>query len=82
MTARKHPDTPTPDGDVATAQAENAEVQAKADESLEKGYIGEVSDPHPNEAYSILTGPDSPPLHEDDRTRFAQPSAPSTKETA
>lgn len=62
----------------AAAEARD-EVQAKADEALAKGYIGEVPDPHPNAAYSIQTGPDSPPVIEDNATRFGQPAA--TKET-
>lgn len=37
-----------------------AEVQAKTDEAEEKGYIGSTPDPHPNEAYSLKSGPDSP----------------------
>lgn len=36
------------------------EVQAKADEAEEKGYIGTTPDPFPNEAYSLKSGPDSP----------------------
>jgi hypothetical protein len=36
-----------------------------------------VPDETPNEAYSIKSGPDSPPAVEDDRTRFTQPVAPS-----
>lgn len=72
--------TDTPSGDkkqagVSAAKAENAEVQAKADEALAKGYIGETPDDHDDLAYSPQTGPDAPPLIEDDRTRFAQPAA-------
>lgn len=36
------------------------EVQAKANEAEEKGYIGTTPDPFPNEAYSLKSGPDSP----------------------
>lgn len=61
----------------ATAEAEkaNAEVQAKADAANAKGYIGSVPDPVPNREYSLLSGPDAPPLATDDRTRFDQPAA-------
>jgi hypothetical protein len=52
------------------------EAQARADEALAKGYIGTVPDPNPNLAYSTQTGPDAPPLIDDDRTRFNQPAAP------
>lgn len=41
-----------------------AEVQAKADEAAEKGYIGSVPDPNPNKAYSLQSGPDSPTAEE------------------
>jgi hypothetical protein len=53
----------------------NAEVQSKMDDALAKGYIGTVPDPHPNEAYSIKSGPDSPPLVEDSTARFGQVAA-------
>lgn len=56
--------------------SDNAEVQAKVDEAEDKGYFGSVPDPHPNSAYSLQSGPDSPPLAEDDRTRSGQPAAP------
>jgi hypothetical protein len=64
--------------DTAAAESGNAEVQATADDATAKGYIGEVNDPHPNDAYSIKTGPDSPPLVPDNTTRAAQPTV--TKE--
>lgn len=58
-----------------------AEVQAKADEAEEKGYIGTTPDPFPNEAYSLETGPGSPTVLEqqaailDARTKDAKVSA-------
>lgn len=58
----------------------NAEVQAKMDEALAKGYIGVVPDPIPNSAYSLQSGPDSPPVIDDNQTRFAQTHAVTSKE--
>lgn len=37
-----------------------AELQQFVDDAEAKGYIGTVPDPHPNEAYSLKSGPDSP----------------------
>lgn len=37
-----------------------AALQALADEATSKGYFGTVPDPHPNEAYSLKSGPESP----------------------
>jgi hypothetical protein len=71
MTTRKAAEN----DDVAAAQAGNAEVQKQADEDNAKGYRGQTFDPHPNSAYSIATGPDSPPLVENNQTRFQQPDA-------
>lgn len=53
--ARKN-DSKSSDTDDASAQ----QVQAAVDEATEKGYVGAVADPHPNEAYSLQSGPDSP----------------------
>lgn len=74
--ATKNSDKPT--GDERVAADANAEVQSKMDDALAKGYIGTVPDPHPNAAYSIQTGPDSPPVIEDNQSRFGQSSV--TKE--
>lgn len=57
------------------AEKANAEVADKVEAIEEKGYIGSVPDPNPNLAYSPQTGPDSPPLAGDDRTRVEQPAA-------
>lgn len=53
-------DTATVPEDSADADGGAAQVQAKFDEAEAKGYIGETPDPHPNEAYSLQSGPDSP----------------------
>lgn len=74
MATAKKTDTETTDA-VAQADAANAEAQERMDEALSKGYIGSVPDPTPNDAYSIKSGPDSPALVSDDRTRFDQPAA-------
>lgn len=47
----------------STKQADDAgqaEVQSDRDAAREKGYEGSTPDPHPNEAYSLQSGPDSP----------------------
>ena len=62
--------------DTKAADKANAEVQAKVDDELSRGYRGHTADPHPNEAYSLTSGPDAPPLVEDANTRFAQPGLP------
>lgn len=40
--------------------AGRAEVQKRTDEAEEKGYVGLVPDPTPNENYSLETGQDAP----------------------
>lgn len=67
----------TPSGKAAVSEADkaNEEVAAKRAAEEEKGYVGSTSDPHPNDAHSLASGPDSPPLAPDDRTRFDQPAA-------
>ena len=42
------------------SDAGQAEVQEKFDKIEEKGYIGVVPDPTPNEHYSLETDPDAP----------------------
>lgn len=41
-----------------------ADIQKQVDKDEERGYRGHVFDPYPNEAYSLLTGPDGPPVNE------------------
>jgi hypothetical protein len=53
-----------------------AQVQAEVDKETEQGYVGQKVDPVPNEEYTLVTGPDSPPIHPDDTTRAAQHSFP------
>ena len=43
-----------------SGDASAAALQALADADAKKGYFGITNDPHPNEAYSLATGPDSP----------------------
>ena len=52
-----------------------AELQELADEAEAKGYIGTVPDPNPNEAYTLLTGPDSPTAVTDSTTPVEVPTA-------
>lgn len=59
--------TPRAKGDDAKASKPSpppddgtAEIQARADEAAAKGYFGTVPDKHPNSAYSLASGPDSP----------------------
>lgn len=59
----------------SAAEKATAEVADKVDAIEEKGYVGSVPDPNPNLAYSPQSGPDSPALAPDDRTRTEQPSA-------
>lgn len=47
--------------------AGEAEVQRKADEAEQKGYIGTVPPGPPNEAYSLESGPDAP-SHAEERS--------------
>ena len=78
--ARKDEDA-APDAPAAGEDLGQAELQAKADEAAEKGYIGSTPDPFPNEAYSLQSGPDSPTIVEqqaailDARTQDAKASA-------
>lgn len=48
------------------------QVQDAADEQTDQGYIGQKVDPLPNSAHSLESGPDSPQLVGDDRTRAEQ----------
>lgn len=42
--------------------AGRADLQALSDDALNKGYFGSVPDKEPNEAYSLASGPDGPPV--------------------
>lgn len=59
------PVAPAPKVEDASAAARNAkaEVEASVRRDEEKGYHGQTFDPNPNEAYSLLTGPDAPPVN-------------------
>lgn len=60
--------------DEKAAAKANAEVKKKVDEAQDKGYFGTVpDDEHDNDAYTLRTGPDAPPLVPDNKTRVAQP---------
>lgn len=54
--------------------AGQAEVQARMDEATAQGFFGEKVDPIPDEEYSLLTGPDSPPHVPDNKTRCGTPT--------
>lgn len=47
----------------AVARAASEELEAAVRSAEEKGYYGETFDPHPNEAYSLQSGPDGPPVN-------------------
>jgi hypothetical protein len=49
-----------------------ADLQKRVDKEQEQGYVGNVPDGPPNSAYSLESGPDSPPVVEDDRTAVVQ----------
>lgn len=51
---------PAPKEVVAPADAGAADLQAIADTNTSQGYWGTTNDPHPNEAYSLASGPESP----------------------
>lgn len=71
-------DTSSDQADNAVAQAEqaNAEVQAASDKAEAKGFIGWSPAPDAGHEHSLLTGPHSPLLVPDNRTRFEQPVLP------
>jgi hypothetical protein len=52
---------------VATARKDDAgqaDVQKRVDKIEEQGFIGQKVDPLPNSAYSLESGPEAPPVHE------------------
>lgn len=51
-----------------------AKLDEAVDEAQANGYFGVKVDPLPNEAYSLESGPDGPPLVEDNRTRAFLPT--------
>lgn len=60
---RKNPHPDTPAVAKKEASAENAEVEAKVKKAEAQGFYGETHDPYPNEAYSLESGPDAPPVN-------------------
>lgn len=66
MTTAKKADAPK------NAEAAEEEVQSRSDKEQEQGFVGIKVDPHPNEAYSLTTGPDSPSAVPDNQTRAGQ----------
>lgn len=57
-----------------TDDAGQAEMQKTVDQLEEQGFIGDKVDQTPDEEYSLLTGPTSPPHVPDDRTRAGTPT--------
>jgi hypothetical protein len=55
------------------AEAAKGDVAEKVADEQAKGYVGDVPDPLPNSAYSLESGPDSPPHVPDDKTRVGLP---------
>jgi hypothetical protein len=66
----------TPNRRPSSDEKARAEVEERVNADLERGYRGSTNDPNPNSAHSLASGPDSPPLVPDNRTRFEQPSTP------
>lgn len=62
--------TSTPKKDAPDKAA--AEVQSRVDQEQEQGFVGIKVDPNPNEAYTLATGPNSPPHVPDNTTRAGQ----------
>lgn len=58
------------------------DVQKKADKEQAQGYVGVVTDPIPNEEYSLESGPDSPHVVPDDRTQVTQHLSRDAKEAS
>ncbi len=54
-------------GDVSKAEAGNAEVQKLTDAETEKGYSGTVTDPTPNENYTVKGVTSGAPTPETDK---------------
>lgn len=46
--------------EAVSGDAGAASLQALADKHQSQGYWGTTPDPHPNEAYSLASGPDGP----------------------
>lgn len=57
----------------AKSSSKPADGQDLYADALEKGYLGTVPDENPNSAYSLESGPDSPPLVPDNETSFHAP---------
>lgn len=55
--------------------AAKGDAQKQVDDEQSKGYVGVKVDPRPNSAYSMESGPDSPPAVDDDVSRIDQPLA-------
>lgn len=54
------------------ANAAKGDVQKQVDKEQELGYLGTKVDPLPNSAYSLESGPDSPPAVPDNHSAVAQ----------
>ena len=65
-----HDAAPAPDADRITG-----DVEEQVQEETDQGFLGTKVDPRPNEDYTLTTGPDAPPAHEDDRSRSEQRAA-------
>lgn len=55
-----------------TADAAKGDVEEQVAEEDAQGFLGTKVDPRPDSDYTLESGPDSPPAHEDDRTRSQQ----------
>jgi len=48
------------------------QVQSVFDEAREKGYLGDTPESHPNSAFSLQSGPDSPSVAEQNTAALEQ----------
>lgn len=72
-----NPPTPDPDKQSDDDRDRDRDADVAPDPiPAEQGYAGYRPPQPDNEEYSLESGPDSPPLHTDDRTRTEQPVMP------
>lgn len=71
MTDKRNPaDKPTGGDHVETdpsVEQVKGDVEEKAAKEQEQGFVGTKVDPRPDSAYTLESGPDSPPATDDDR---------------
>lgn len=58
----------------SSPNAAKGDVAQQVAKEQEQGYLGTKVDPRPNSAYSMESGPKSPPAVDDDVSRIEQPT--------